>query len=107
MEKKADASKFSTFSFYRQKKENELDRLASGKKKSSGLFSMFSRGSDDIEQTNIDIEAARSAPTEQTTLMSSIRASITKKATGVRDSISQTIDTGRNLKYFMIFLLIG
>ena len=103
MEKKSDSSKFSTFSFYRQKKETELNRLASGQKKSN-IFSYFTRSTE--SEIEADIESNGQA-TEHTTLMSSLKAGITKRALGVKDSISQTVDTGRNLKYFMIFLLIG
>ena len=100
MEKKQDSSIFSTFSFYREKK-NQLDKLTESKKE-GGIFSYFRKS----EEPEMDIESG-SKPTEHTTLMSSLKAGITKRALGVKDSISQTVDTGRNLKYFAIFLLIG
>ncbi|CAI2380355.1 unnamed protein product [Moneuplotes crassus] len=102
MDKKADSSKFSTFSFYKQKKANTLDKIE--KKKTGGIFSYLTK----TEEPEGDIEAGNtSPPTEHTTLMSTIKAGITKKALGMRDTITQTVDTGRNLKYFSIFLLIG
>ena len=105
MEKKADANRFSQFSFYKEKKSTQ-GSSSSGKGTAQGIFSIFSRGSESTEQ---DIESGnpRDEPTESTTLMSSIKAAVSKRALGLQDSISQTVDTGRNLKYFLIFLLIG
>ena len=103
MEKKADSSKFSTFSFYRQKKETELEKLAAPKK-SGGIFSYFSKNN---EEAIPDIESGELPPTEHTTLMSSIKAGITKRALGVKEMADNTINQGRNLKFFLIFFMIG
>ena len=105
MEKlKTNAAKLTTFNFYKEKKENELDRLAAGKKQASGLFSLFTRQANESNEKP-DLESAKQG--EGTPLMNTIKNGIMNRALGVKESISNTIDSGRNLKYFAIFLLIG
>ena len=106
--RKEETSKFSNFSFYKEKKQNELDRLTGQKKQSKGLFSLFSSAETD-DNTDYDIESvvAPNGTDENTTLMSSIKAAVSKRALGMKETINNTVDTGRNLKYFMIFLLTG
>ena len=101
---KTGAAKLTTFNFYKERKENELDRLAAGKKQTGGLFSLFTRqGKEGNEKS--DLESAKQS--EDTPLMNTIKAGIMNRALGVKETITNTMDTGRNLKYFAIFLLIG
>lgn len=105
MEKlKSGASKLTTFNFYKERKENELDRLASGKKESGGLFSLFTRQGKDGNDSS-DIENPKQS--EGTPLMNTIKTGLINRALGVKETLTNTMDTGRNLTYFAIFLFIG
>ena len=98
MEKKGKDSQY--FGFFGGNKEEEYGNIEADNK-GKGLFSFFGKSNND----KADIESFKQ--NENTPLMNTIKTGFMNKALGVKESISGTVGTGANYKYFAIFMAVG